>query len=215
MKETIEKELKYVLDKNSFFVVKKYFDSCEATKQINVLTNYYFDTTAYMLRNKGISLRLRETDSTDYSLTMKIKNAEISEHVHNKKEFNINLDYDLFNTLKNTKNFSAQREVPDFIKNILKNEECEVNLIGSLTTRRTSYKLVDMNEPILLDESTYLDTTDYELEWETDEINLAKKRILHIFYRLGIATQTNSASKSQRYINRHKSLLSFNEKHIT
>ncbi|MDV2687134.1 hypothetical protein RYX56_22560, partial [Alkalihalophilus lindianensis] len=60
---------------------------------------------------------------------MKIKNAEISEHVHNKKEFNINLDYDLFNTLKNTKNFSAQREVPDFIKNILKNEECEVNLI--------------------------------------------------------------------------------------
>lgn len=202
MIESIERELKYLVKKSEFYNLKKYLDSSCLLCNTVIQTNYYFDTSNYTLKSKGISLRLREIDHKEYYLTVKVKNAEVINNLHIKKEYCMQINQKDFDLIKGLKDIRILSETLELLKNILEycQDESALNMIGCLTTKRISYKIPGFDEPILLDKNMYLSRTDYEIEWETEEIDRASQKIKNIFDGLGITAQVNSVSKSSRFI---------------
>lgn len=212
MIKSIEKELKYMVEENEFYILKEYLDLCNFPNRTIIQTNFYFDTSDYDLKSKGITLRLRKIDHLEYYLTLKSKTTEVDagiiDNLHIKNEFNLQLDQTKFDLLKSTKDIRMQVDIFELIKNLLGHDhECtEISMRGYLTTERISFQIPGFFEPILLDKNTYLNKVDYEIEWETEEIKSAQQKIKSIFNDLRIITQLNSVSKSNRFIKLQKEL---------
>lgn len=206
--ESIERELKYLVQKNEFCILKNYLDSCSFPNNTVIQTNYYLDTSDYTLKSKGITLKLREINHQEYYFTMKIKNAEIINNLHIKKEFNFQINQKYFELIKNAKDIRMQLDIFEPIKNVIgyNQEGSAISMIGCLITKRISYKTPDFNDPILLDKNIYLNEVDYEIEWETEKIDSALQKIENIFDSLGITTQVNSISKSKRFMKLQRQL---------
>jgi uncharacterized protein YjbK len=205
--ESTEKELKYLVEKNEFYTLKEYLDTCGFYINTIVQTNYYLDTYDYSLRSNGITLKIREISSQDYVITMKTNHAEVNNNLHIKKEYNIKIDKEYFDFIKNSNIISINHVIPDQIKSVIEDIDkiSEVRIQGYLTTERILYKIPNFNEPILLDKNIYLNTVDYEIEWETEKIDSSRQMIKDLFDRFKIIPQINSLSKSCRFsILQHK-----------
>ncbi|MBZ9618263.1 CYTH domain-containing protein [Clostridium estertheticum] len=208
MIESIEKELKYIVKRNEFYILKKYLVSCGFPNNTIIQSNYYLDTSDYTLKSKGITLRLREINHQEYYLTVKIKNDEVINNLHIKKEFNLKINKKRFNLIKSTKDIRMHLDILDPIKNVIGYNQygSAISMRGCLTTKRISYKIPGFHEPILLDKNIYLNEVDYEIEWETEKIDSALQKIKTIFDDLGITIQLNSISKSKRFIKLQRQL---------
>lgn len=201
----IEQELKYQLSKNNFYLIKEYFlDNFEQFNEFEQI-NYYFDSTDFCLKNQGIISRIRKINNNKYEFTIKHKlKGEKKCNIHIKNEDTIYLNKSCALNIIESKNF---KNYPYLFKNISNLYDGNLNiedliLLGELKTIRNLYSKNNGNEEICLDQSYYFDQIDYEIEWETTDINKANIELLTIFENLNITPIDNYDSKTTRFIKR-------------
>lgn len=143
-----ELEFKTIITEKQYNELLKEFD---LENNIFTQTNYYFDTDDHKLLNDHIVLRIRQK-CENYKLTKKTEAKVGAEETH------------LFITKEKAKQmleegFDAKvMDLPYYVTNI-----CQ------LTTHRVSTPY--MSGVLFFDKSEYYGHTDYEIEYEVDEIN--------------------------------------------
>ena len=187
MSNNIEIEAKVLLSRKDY--VKVYDALKSKITDTHTQTNYYIDSKKRDLKENDIALRIREINKT-YVMTLKTplseglleKNQEITERQALEM---INLDK------------FPSGGTQDFLE-LLEIDVSSLRILASLTTRRSELQ-VDSSK-ISLDENTYGDNIDYELEVEDSAMILAEKRIEEILKPLGIKYELNKQSKQMRAI---------------
>ena len=187
MSNNIEIEAKVILSRQDY---KKVFDTLKTKiTDTHTQTNFYIDSPDRVLNKNDIALRIREYNRT-YVLTCKTplseglleKNQELSEKVALEM---INL------------NRFPSGGIQDFLE-LLDIDVSNLEVLASLTTRRNELS-IDSSK-ISLDENTYGNKVDYEIEVEDSAMKLAEDRIEEILKPLGITYSLNKVSKQMRAI---------------
>ena len=187
MSNNIEIEAKVILSRQDY---KKVFDTLKTKiTDTHTQTNFYIDSQDRVLKKNDIALRIREYNRT-YVLTCKTplseglleKNQELSEKVALEM---INL------------NRFPSGGIQDFLE-LLDIDVSNLEVLASLTTRRNELS-IDSSK-ISLDENTYGNKVDYEIEVEDSAMKLAEDRIEEILKPLGITYSLNKVSKQMRSI---------------
>ena len=187
MSNNIEIEAKVILSRQDY---KKVFDTLKTKiTDTHTQTNFYIDSQDRVLKKNDIALRIREYNRT-YVLTCKTplseglleKNQELSEKVALEM---INL------------NRFPSGGIQDFLE-LLDIDVSNLEVLASLTTRRNELS-IDSSK-ISLDENTYGNKVDYEIEVEDSAMKLAEDRIEEILKPLGITYYLNKVSKQMRAI---------------
>ena len=187
MSNNIEIEAKVILSRQDY---KKVFDTLKTKiTDTHTQTNFYIDSQDRVLKKNDIALRIREYNRT-YVLTCKTplseglleKNQELSEKVALEM---INL------------NRFPSGGIQDFLE-LLDIDVSNSEVLASLTTRRNELS-IDSSK-ISLDENTYGNKVDYEIEVEDSAMKLAEDRIEEILKPLGITYSLNKVSKQMRAI---------------
>ena len=187
MANNIEIEAKVILSRQDY---KKVFDTLKTKiTDTHTQTNFYIDSQDRVLKKNDIALRIREYNRT-YVLTCKTplseglleKNQELSEKVALEM---INL------------NRFPSGGIQDFLE-LLDIDVSNLEVLASLTTRRNELS-IDSSK-ISLDENTYGNKVDYEIEVEDSAMKLAEDRIEEILKPLGITYSLNKVSKQMRAI---------------
>lgn len=147
----LETELKCMIDKDTYLEISSMFDWDKIKEQ----TNSYYTDTHNILKQNGITFRIRTIDNINKIQIKKHKNSESPLQICEENEYEIS---DI-----------PEKFTADYVKK-LTGIHSDVSLLGSLTTLRHSL-MYNNNVEICLDKNTYLDKTDYEIEIEyTDEI---------------------------------------------
>ena len=187
MSNNIEIEAKVILSRQDY---KKVFDTLKTKiTDTHTQTSFYSDSQDRVLKENDIALRIREYNRT-YVLTCKTplseglleKNQELSEKVALEM---INL------------NRFPSGGIQDFLE-LLDIDVSNLEVLASLTTRRNELS-IDSSK-ISLDENTYGNKVDYEIEVEDSAMKLAEDRIEEILKPLGITYSLNKVSKQMRAI---------------
>ena len=180
MKEHIEIEYKVLLDQKTFQTLLNHYPHYHEYIQ----TNYYF--THPLLKQKKYMLRIREKNN-NYEMTLK---RPLDRH---HLESNIKLSE------KEKDAFFNQHYLDNEVINILRKEGIDPSTLQqqfSLTTHRYD---IELKEGMLsLDENTYLQQIDYELEFEIHAQREAYAKFLDIIKPFGIEYTSNCPSKIQR-----------------
>lgn len=187
MNEHIEIEYKILLTKNIFEKILENYQQYIQKDYIQV--NDYFIHP--LLQNRRYSLRIR-TKNDQYELTLKrpFRDARLETNVMLTKE--------------EKDKFFAHEPLDNEITQILKDEHIpyeELQQQFSLTTHR--YDIILPEGILSLDHSTYLDTEDYELEFEVENSEIGFKKFLEIIEPYGLTYQYNCLSKIQRVLRKY------------
>ena len=149
----LEIELKTLLKKEDYIKLKEYFSDITPITQ----NNYYLDTCDYKLRSNKIAMRIR-TFEDSAELTIKIPQAVG------------NMEYNQALTLEEAKKCLEECKLPQgMILEELSNRGVSSSgwvVLGCLTTVR--YEKETSIGLMALDQSTYFDVVDYELELEVE-----------------------------------------------
>lgn len=187
MNQNIEIEFKNLLTKEEFLLLQQELNVTK--KDFIMQTNYYFDTKEFHLKNNMCALRIREKQN-NYTMTLKQPNDV------GLLETNIPLTKETAEKI--FKDFSA---APKSIKLHLQSMDIpfeKLYLLGALHTSRCE---VNTNEAlIVLDESTYGQKNDFELEMEvTDEV--AGKKFFLQFLKNHKIPIRKTDNKVKRFLN--------------
>lgn len=157
MSQNIEIEFKNMLTEQEFLHLKTHFplDSANFKKQVN----HYFDTPSFSLKDHHSALRIREK-GLQFEMTLKQP-----------------ADQGLLETTQLLSAAQAEKilstgklldgEVKEAVSKLI-NDADELQYFGSLTTERAEFEY--KGGLLVLDHSYYLNTEDYEIEYEvTDE----------------------------------------------
>jgi uncharacterized protein YjbK len=156
MPETIEIEFKNLLTNTEYENLLKTFNVEE--KDIVSQINHYFDTHEFALKNLGSALRIREKNNS-FEMTLK-QPAAIG----------------LLETTQTLSAYEFQTAIQHhkFPKGIvqerleqLKITVTNIEYFGSLTTRRVEFPYKE--GLLVFDHSFYLNTEDYEIEYEAED----------------------------------------------
>lgn len=159
------------------------------------LTNYYIDNNELQLINNLLMLRIRVEDGKQL-MTVKIPDER-----HVVYEYSGVTDIDLTEGAAIDEN-----SIPENIREQLKKRSIRMDSLaiqGTLVTERFEKPL---NLGLLvLDKSTYLGTTDYELEFEAPDISTGQAEFTQILNNYGIVRR-DEIVKSARFYNalKHK-----------
>ena len=153
MSQNIEIEFKNMLTEEEFHFLEKYFKI--EPEQFKKQINHYFDTNSFSLKNHGSALRIREKGS---KFEMTLKQPALQGLLETNQ---------MLTTGQAEEALSSGRlpegEVKDAVVRLINDTE-SLQYFGSLTTVRAE---VEYKEGLLvLDHSYYLNTEDYELEYE-------------------------------------------------
>lgn len=132
----LEFEKKIMLSEAEYVFLK---NNVFANAQTTNQTNYYYDNEMYEMNKRGITFRIREIDGV-YITIMKD---------HSKKDTDCSVE----------RQFNL-----DSVYNDIFLKKMGLLCHGSLHTQRTTLVLDDIQ--VMLDKNEYLDTMDYELEFE-------------------------------------------------
>ncbi|MGY3704497.1 hypothetical protein BW731_03400 [Vagococcus martis] len=159
MAKEIEIEFKNMLTKDEFQqLLTTYFPDTPAFSQ----TNCYFDTPDNTLKEKSMGLRLRKRQGKN-ECTLKVPTSNTNAY----QEITDSLTEKEINTLIKEERVPLGRDVANYLESIGV-AVTDLKKIGFLTTYRREKKL--NNECLLvLDESHFGKTVDYELEMEVTE----------------------------------------------
>lgn len=181
----LETELKCIITKDVFEKIKGKYKWDRVITQ----TNHYYRALTPILKQNGITFRVREIDNT-YKL-------QIKKHTNSDSPLQICEEYE-----------RELEAVPDFFDEVtvfgLTGVDAgEVYLIGSATTKRYSLMWNNTTE-ICLDYTMYFDIDDYEIEIEfKGECPIA---LLDEMKVLGVEFKENSKGKYSRFIQRFSEL---------
>ena len=183
MSNAIEIEAKALVSQDDYRKLSKLFPSSPRYTQ----TNYYIDSDDRILNKEGIALRIREKDG-NYELTLKTplsqglleKNAPIT-----KAQFEEFRDHNVF----------PKGDLVRFLTML----DIDINTLKILTSLTTDRIDVEYKGGLLsIDRNCYSGKTDYEVEFEYNNLGGAKKVLSDLFEENGIAYTFTKASKTRR-----------------
>jgi len=186
MGTNVEIEIKSPLCKEEYDKLISSFSD----KKIYTQVNYYFDTKSLDIISKKCGLRMREKKGT-FELTLKVPQGEgkleINQQISNKVA-SLLLDKSIF------PNCSIETHLHDVLGINVK----EISCLGTLVTKRIDipYK----NALISIDESSYNNITDYEIEIEDESLTLANKHLKEFLSQFDIQIKKSPGSKLKRFI---------------
>lgn len=153
-------------------------------------TNYYLDTSDFILRQYGLGLRIREKNNS-YELTLK---APLSEGLLEKTS---PLTVKQFNNILN--GIIESNDTIEFLK-MLGFQISDISVICSLNTYR-----IELNYDggiLCLDKSKYADKIDYEIEMESDSMQNAINKMKQFLDEAQVGFRgLNYVSKHHRAMN--------------
>ena len=184
MNEHIEIEYKILLDENTFYWILQDYQSLIKRDYIQV--NYYFTNT--ILQQKKYMLRIREKDNS-FELTLKrpIKNHRL--------ETNVLL------TPEEKDDFFSHRPITNEIIDLLKEDNINpLELENQFSLKTHRYDIILPEGILSLDENTYCQKHDYELEFEVKDEQEGYQQFLNIIHQYGLNYTKNCPSKIQRVL---------------
>lgn len=188
MGKEIEIEMKQLLTKKQFDTLCQAFQ-IEAG-DFALQTNYYFDTPAFSLKKLRMALRIREKNGS-FTLTLK------EPHQDGILETNQRITREAAMKLLANESF-----IDGEVKDALANKRLPLRSIQYLGKIQTNRAEIRYNEGILVfDHSSYLDTEDYELEYEVSDKEQGIKEFSHLLQQYSIPYE-QSEPKIKRFFNR-------------
>ena len=189
MSEQIEIEFKNLLTMEEFYHLMQLFNI--EHDDFVVQRNHYFDTATFDLKKLTSALRIREKQST-YEMTLKqpLKNKE------GLLETNWELDCETANKIIKEGGI-PDSNVAEKIKNLRINPQT-IRYFGTLTTKRVEvpYK----SGLLVLDNSTYFQIEDFEVEFEVHDYKQGKKEFDQLLVEADIPIRPTE-NKVQRFYN--------------
>ena len=181
MSKELEIEFKTLLTK------EEYENLCSKFNKVgNLQTNYYFDSPRFTLKATEIGLRVRKSDK--YVMTLKRKKGyalqEISEPISE----------EVFNQLL-IDGIIPVEEIKNELEDVLKGQ-IVVNYM-TLSTFRISFPY--KKGIICIDKCEYVDTVDYELEYEATTYEGGKREFVEIVREFGIAYKKSKPKMKRAY----------------
>jgi uncharacterized protein YjbK len=173
LSQTLEIEFKNLITKPEYEKIKTHFQL--NTTEFFTHENHYFDTQAFLLKQKRMALRIRKKND-HYELTLKQPAHE------GLLETNQVLTADQAQ-LALTESIIPRGEIAQ----LLHAEAIDISTIrffGTLTTIRAEWEY--QNGLLVLDRSYYLNTEDYELEYEVTDFKEGQKSFVDLLSLLEI-----------------------------
>lgn len=184
MSKELEIEFKTLLTKEEYVRLCERFKDCKRNLQIN----YYFDTSRFTLKASEIGLRVRMMDKDKYVITLKKKKGYVLQ------EFNETINKETFDNFVETGLIPVEeikKELDDIIKGQLL-----VNYM-SLSTYRIG--LPYKKGQLAIDKCKYVDTIDYELEYEATTYEGGKREFVEIVREFGIVYKKSQPKIKRAY----------------
>ncbi|MCD8500835.1 MAG: CYTH domain-containing protein [Bacillaceae bacterium] len=189
MPQEIEIEFKNIVTEADFHKLIEAFSLKETdfAKQ----TNFYFDTRDFKIKATGSALRIREKQG-EYTLTLKQPHTIGLLETHQTI-----IEAEL---LQAQQGHFPEGEVSKQLES-LKVSISECLYLGSLTTNRAEipYK----NGTLVLDQSCYFETKDFELEYEVKDEVQGKKDFLNLLHQYNIPF-VKTENKIKRFFEKWK-----------
>ncbi|WP_430236695.1 CYTH domain-containing protein [Neobacillus sp. SM06] len=191
--QNLEIEFKNMLTKEEYERLFEFFKLEEDA--IFTQENHYFDTADFQLKRNGAALRIREKNG-QYELTLKQPYKE--------------------GLLETNELLSVQEAQQAISRNILPSGTVQqliekmgipfsiLEYFGSLVTKRAEIK--DSNGLLVLDYSTYLNTEDYELEYEVENVKQGQAFFHKFLAKHGIPVR-ETKNKVRRFYERKYSMM--------
>ncbi len=184
MSKELEIEFKTLLTKEEYVKLCSKFQDCKRNLQIN----YYFDTSRFTLKASDIGLRVRMLDKDRYVITLKKKKG------YALQEINETISKEIFDEFLSTGIVPIEeiaKELEDVIKGqILKN-------YMSLSTYRIGFPY--KKGYLAIDKCKYVDTIDYELEYEATSYEAGKREFVEIVREFGIVYKKSQPKIKRAY----------------
>ncbi len=178
----LETELKAMLTKSQYEALKNIFSWDDVKEQ----TNSYYIAPDNFQKKHGITFRVRTIDGVHTIQVKKHHPKQGALQIAEETEYVVDAIPQIFNE-DETEKYTGIRTVASFI--------------GELMTKRNSCIFCDGVE-ICLDKSTYLETTDYEIEIEYTK-NIPQE-LLDTLAQNGVLFDTPTPGKFSRFMNRLK-----------
>lgn len=176
----LETELKCMLDEKTYLNLEKLFDWDWVKEQVN---SYYTDREN-LLKQNGITLRVRTKDGKNKIQIKVHKNADSPLQICEEAEYD---------TAEIPEHFTAG-EVEK-----MTGVHAEASLLGSLSTLRHSL-IYGGNTEICLDKNEFLDRTDYEIELEYT--GSVPEELLELLKAQGVEFSEPAVGKCTRFMRR-------------
>ena len=178
----LEKEYKAMLTKEQYEELVAYFPKFAEDLGAYMQTNYYFDIQGFGLIEKGTTIRIRHKKDTwelqikipkvhetgyieQQELRQKITEAEAKNYIEHGLEVTHPLLKEIWEQVQVGMEKEGSKEKEDHNGSGGSDANNRLKMVGHLHTKRHDFKFY--TDMISLDESTYFDIVDYELEWET------------------------------------------------
>ena len=165
MQSGTQVEFRTLLSKEEY---NRLFAKFKNISKFDIQTNHYFDTSRFSLKASETSLRVRERDNA-LEFTLKRKKG------YNIQEYRQTITREEFNETKET-GVLPVGTVKNEVESIVSNQKIE-NFM-SLSTKRICF--IYGNGVIFLDENSYLDVVDYELEYEAKTLHEGKEEFIQL-----------------------------------
>ena len=183
MSNAIEIEAKALVSQDDYRKLAKLFPDSPRYTQ----TNHYIDSDTRILNKEGIALRIREKNG-QYELTLK---TPLSQGLLEKNCVITKQQFDDFKQ----KGIFPKGDTSRFLT-MLDIDIATLKILTSLTTDRID---VEYKGGLLsIDRNCYSGKTDYEVEFEYNNLGGAKKVLSYLFKENGIAYTFTKASKTRR-----------------
>lgn len=184
MSKELEIEFKTLLTKEEYIKLCDKFPECKRNLQIN----YYFDTSRFTLKASDIGLRVRMLDKDRYVITLKKKKG------YALQEINETITKEIFDQFLNSGIVPVEeiaKELEDVIKGqLLKN-------YMSLSTYRIGFPY--KKGYLAIDKCKYVNTIDYELEYEAKTYEGGKREFVEIVREFGIVYKKSQPKIKRAY----------------
>lgn len=163
MPKELEVEFKTLLSKTEYNKLAKMFSD----KPSNTQVNYYFDTPRFTLKASEIGLRVRKRDK--FELTLKRKKG------YNLQEINSTLSDEEFSNFIET-GIIPSEEINTELADIIRGQKI-INYM-TFSTYRITFPF--KNGKLSIDKCNYVDTEDYELEFEAPAYEEGKRNFIDL-----------------------------------
>ncbi|MEZ2457813.1 CYTH domain-containing protein [Salinicoccus roseus] len=155
-----------------------------------VQTNFYIDTPDFSLKHNRLLLRIRDMGGQQV-MTLKEPTVKGVMEYHGEVESDLNFDHNI-----------RKDEIPELICGELERfaiDTAQLKIYGALSTERreTPYK----DGLLVLDKNSYLDTEDFELEFEVDNHDKGETHFLNLLEEYGIERR-REVTKVERFYNK-------------
>lgn len=161
MSQNIEIEFKNLLTREEYIKLKSFFNL--ENRQFSMQENHYFDTASFSLKNKHSALRIREKNS-QYGMTLKQPAGQ-----------GLLESNQIISSSEATAGLQTGKLPDGLIRTLIEEmglDFFQLEYFGSLKTERAEF---EYREGLLvLDHSYYLNTEDFEVEYEVENYEVGQ-----------------------------------------